>query len=105
MTNRKPPRVVKKEKLKIPFHRWPEMFALADERDPRDRALCAVGLFTLLRDREMASLRISDVDLQAGGIRSNIPKSYLEDIVPILGDPDQELRRGYKDYQSIFVQK
>lgn len=50
---------------------------------PRDHMLIAVGIFLLLRQSEAASLRISDVDLDANRIRVTIHKSRDVDLMVI----------------------
>ena len=101
MSGRRRPKVTKRERLRIPVHRFPELLELAGARfQPRDRILVALGLYTLLRDQEMARLRVRDIDLGAGHIKADISKSHLEDYLPISGDLDVELRRWYKAYQK-----
>lgn len=100
MLVREAPKVEKKEQIRVPVHRWPELLQLAQENGPRDRMLIAMGLYTLLRDQEMAMIRIRDVDLGAGSILAHIPKTNDMDRVPITADLDYELRTWYSHYQS-----
>jgi integrase len=60
----------------------------------------ALGLYTLLRDQDMAALRVGDVDLNTGHIRTTITKSKTTDDVAISGDLDPEVRRWLTAYQS-----
>jgi integrase len=99
MFGRKRPKVADRDRLRIPVHQWPHMLNLAGEQSPRDRLIVALGLYTLLRDQEMAQLRIRDVDLGAGTIRAVITKSKTEDSVAISGDLDPELRTWLRAYQ------
>lgn len=100
MIARRRPKGEPREQVRIPVHEWPQLLSLAQANDPRDRALVAVGLLTMLRDQEMAMLRIKDVDLNAGHIRAVIPKTDDFDLVPISADLDWELRRWYVSYQN-----
>lgn len=100
MNGRRRPKYTEKERARLHVSKFPYLLELADQRDPRDRAMVAVGLFALLRDQEMASIRIRDVDLDAGFIFANITKSHLEDRVPISAVLDAELRRWFVAYQA-----
>lgn len=101
MFNRMAPKVPTKESIRIPVHEWPRLLSVAESHEVRDRAVCTVGLYTLLRDQEMASLTIRDVNLGSGQIRAKIPKSNDTDLVAISGDLDYELRRWLSHYQSV----
>jgi integrase len=100
MLTRRAPRGEKRDMERIPVYRWPQLLACAQESDPRDRVLVAMGLYTLLRDQEMAALRLRDVDLNAGHIRARIPKTDDLDLVAISADLDRELRTWYIHYQN-----
>lgn len=99
MNGRRRPKFVEKERQRLHVSKFPLLLETAERQDPRDRALVAVGLFALLRDQEMARLRITDVDLDAGYLFARITKSRLEDRVPISAALDSELRRWFVEYQ------
>lgn len=101
MNGRKRPKALKRERLRVPLHRFPEILHLAEQNSPRDRFLVAMALSTLMRDQEMASRQIRDVDLGSGYIMADITKSHMEDRVPITADLDPELRRWLTHYQSM----
>lgn len=101
MFGRRPPKFEKKEGVRIPVHEWPRLLSGAETRDVRDRAVVAVGLYTLLRDQEMASLSVRDVNLGSGQIRARITKSNTTDLVAISADLDYELRNWLSHYQSM----
>jgi integrase len=71
---------------------------LESTETPRDRVLIALGLNTALRASEIVRLRIKDVDLAGGWLRTDIRKSRMEDLLPITLDLDQELRRWLRHY-------
>lgn len=98
MYGRRLPRAVKRERYRIHVTDFPRLLDLAEESDPRNRALTAVLLYTLCRDQEAADLRIGDVDLQAGYITMRVHKSRREDRMPISAELDQELRRWLTHY-------
>ena len=100
MNGRRRPRFTERERQRVHVSKFPWLLDIASEKDARDRALIAVGLFALLRDQEMANLRIRDIDLDAGYMFAKITKSHTEDRVPISAALDSELRRWYVDYQK-----
>jgi integrase len=98
MYGRRVPKPVKRERHRIHVSKFPYLLDVAGERDPRDRALIAVLLYTLLRDRDAADLRVRDVDLDAGYLTAVISKVRREDRMPISLELDQELRRWLTTY-------
>lgn len=78
-----------------------QLLALLDFADtPRDRAVLAVAMNTGLRAKDIADLRVGDVNLESGRLRTRISKSYLEDSKPISSDLDRELRRWLVYYEA-----
>lgn len=67
-------------------------------KHPRDRILLALAAYLLGRSIEFALLRIEDVDLDAGFIRYQIPKTDKVDLLPICTELDQELRSWLEWY-------
>lgn len=65
---------------------------------PRDRMLVALGLYALGRAKEMTSIRIRDVHLDAQRLAVRIPKTHRTDRLPIGLELDQELRTWLKLY-------
>src|SRR5690242_14051214 len=80
---RRRPRDVQRERNRIHVSKFPHLLDTAGLREPRDRALVAILLYTLLRDQEAADLRICDVDLDGGWLRARIHKTKQEDRIPI----------------------
>lgn len=91
-------RVPKKERRRLAVHEFPAFLNAA--ADPRDRAACALGLYLFLRSSEVVSLRIRDLDLQAGTIGVTVHKTGDYDVMPISAELDRELRTWLTAYQN-----
>lgn len=100
MFGRRKPKEVQRERNRVHVSQFPALLDAAGKREPRDRALVAVLLYTLMRDSEVSDLRIKDVDLNAGYITARIFKSGLEDRIPICEELDAELRRWLTHYSA-----
>ena len=92
----KPFKVMPKEKLRIPPQKFPALLDAAPH--PRDRILTAIGLYLFLRASEAQLLRIGWVNLDAGEIHVEIPKTRQVDVMPISRELDRELRRWFRFY-------
>jgi integrase len=92
--NRKVPSI---ERRRVPLAEFP---ALLDAcHHPRDRMVVALGLFLFLRQSEIASLKISDVDLDSGEVLVTVHKAGgVMDRMPISRELDTELRRWFTFY-------
>jgi integrase len=101
MFGRRQPKAVKRERNRLHVSRFGELLDAAEERDPRDRALCALLLYTLGRDSEITDLRIRDLDLQAGWLKVRIHKTGQEDTLPVSSELDREMRRWLTHYAHI----
>jgi integrase len=101
MFGRRQPRPVKRERNRLHVTRFGELLEAAEERDPRDRALCALLLYTLGRDSEVTDLRIRDLDLQAGWLKVRIHKTGQEDTLPVSTELDSEMRRWLTHYTAV----
>lgn len=101
MFGRRQPKLVNRERNRLNVTRFPELLEAAGERDPRDRALCALLLYTLCRDGEVTDLRIRDLDLQAGWLKVRIHKTSQEDTMPVSAELDAEMRRWLRHYAHI----
>jgi integrase len=73
-----------KDKLMIPLADFPRV--LDSIQRPRDKALIAFGLFTMLRQSELVALRVRDLDWQAGKLSVRRFKTYSVDALPITPD-------------------
>lgn len=101
MFGRRQPKAVKRERNRLHVTRFNELLEAAEERDPRDRALCALLLYTLGRDSEVTDLRIRDLDLSAGWLKVRIHKTGQEDTLPVSSELDAEMRRWLTHYAKI----
>lgn len=97
---RRRPRRVKKERNRVHVSKFPALLDAAQERCERDRAAVAMLLYTLARDGEVGTVRIRDVNLDAGRIRMEIHKTADEDSVPVCAELDRELRRWLTTYAA-----
>lgn len=100
MIGRRRPKTRHKERDRIHVSRFPHLLDVAEAQDPRNRAVLAVLLYTLIRDQEAADLRIGDVDLAAGYLHVRITKSHTEDSMPICSEFDAELRKWLTVYAA-----
>lgn len=91
-------RVPKKERRRLAIHEFPAFLDAAT--DPRDRAACSLGLYLFLRSSEVVSLRLRDLDLQAGTIGVTVHKTADYDVMPISRELDRELRAWLSHYQA-----
>lgn len=100
MAGRRRPKTRRKERDRIPVSDFPRLLDLAARGEPRNRAVIAVLLYTLIRDNEARDLRIGDVSLDSGTIRVRISKTYTEDDMPICAELDAELRQWLSHYSA-----
>lgn len=98
MFGRRQPKPIKRERNRVPVSDFARLLDAAGDRDPRDRALVGLLLYTLMRDSEITSLRVRDVDLQGGWISARIHKTRQEDLMPISAELDAELRTWLTHY-------
>lgn len=93
------PRVVERPKLRIPAREFPRLLDTAD--NPRDRIIVALGLYLFLRQGEIRSLKLRDVNLDAGEVMVTIHKTTTRpDRMPISRELDVELRRWLTWYSE-----
>ena len=88
--------VPKSEKSRLSVDQFPLLLDSAEH--PRDRILCALGLYLFLRTSEVTSLQIKDVNLNEGTVSAKIFKTGDYDIMPIGVELDRELRRWFTHY-------
>ena len=101
MFGRRQPKPIKRERNRLHVSRFGELLDAAEARDPRDRALCALLLYTLCRDGEVTDLRIRDLDLQSGWLKVRIHKTGAEDTMPVPQELDAEMRRWLTHYSKV----
>ena len=77
-------------RLFVPVEDFPRLLDAAEH--PRDRIVVALGMYLFLRVSEIESLRVGDVDLDAGEVRVKVHKTKDSDTMPICAELDEELR-------------
>lgn len=101
MYGRRQPRALERERNRVAVADFPRLLDAAEARDPRDRALVAVLLYTLMRDSEITDLHIRDLDLAGGWLTARIHKTRREDRLPISSELDQEMRKWLTHYTNM----
>jgi integrase len=77
-------------RLFVPLDEFDRLLDAAE--NPRDRMVLALGLYLFLRVSEIESLKLSDVDLDAGEVKVTVHKTGDYDVMPICQELDTELR-------------
>lgn len=90
-----------KRKNYVPISDFPRLLDAAGETHYRDRAFIASGLYLMLRQSELTSLRVKDVDLGSGEVYAIIHKTQQADVMPICAELDTELRT----YLTLYSQE
>lgn len=96
-------RVPDSEALRIDVHRFAEVLDAAPH--PRDRAIIALGLFTLSRGSEVSNFRIQDLDLGNGTLRIYRQKTGDLDTLPVASELAGEMGRyliWYRQDQGVL---
>ncbi len=100
MAERRTPKFQKRERHLVPVHKFPLLLQVAGDRHPRDRAVIALGLFTMLRQSEIARLRVADLDLDAETLAVYRQKTGTFDTLPVSAELDAEMRRWLTWYSA-----
>lgn len=82
-------RVPRRDRTRVPLEEFPALLDAAPH--PRDRAVCALGLFTFLRGSEIQSLRVSDLDLDGDRLHIYRHKTKQADILPVSTELHSEM--------------
>ena len=88
--------VPKNDCTRLSIEQFPMLLDAAE--NPRDRMLCALGLYLFLRTSEATSLQMKNVNLMEGTITVTVHKTHDADIMPISSELDKELRRWFTWY-------
>lgn len=83
---------------RVPMSMFPALLDAATSE--RDRALIALGLYTMARKTEITGIRMSDLDLDSGEVSLYISKTNTYDRRPICAELDAELRTWLTYYTS-----
>lgn len=89
----------KRERLRIPAEEFGSLIAAAPH--PRDRILVAFGLMTMLRQSEILTLRISDLDMHEYVLNARIHKTNGLDRMKIA----HELRPYIREWLTFYTQE
>ena len=98
MVGRRFLKTLPKQKVRIPADRFGDLLDAAPH--PTDRAVIALGLYLFLRQGEIQTLRVGDVDLARGEVNVSVWKTKQRDVMPICEELDTELRRWLTYYSS-----
>lgn len=101
MNMRRAPKYTKREQSRVHVSKFPLILDMAGEVSPHLRAEMAIAMYSLLRIGEVKLLRVRDLDLQAGELLADIPKTHDTDRVPVSGELDAELRAWLRTYQEL----
>jgi integrase len=93
LAERRAPKSTTRPRLIIPAYKFGQLLDAAGNRHPRDRAVIALGLYTLARQSEIKSLRIKDLDLDTGQLLMYQHKTDTHDEMPVSSELDGEMRR------------
>lgn len=86
------------DKTRIPVEMFPEILDACVH--PRDRALVAIGMYTLLRGSEITTLKIHDLDLDAGTLEVVRHKTKDYDTMPVSEELHEEMVRWLNWYRQ-----
>lgn len=90
--------VDRQPQTRVPMSQFPALLDAATSE--RDRALIALGLYTMARKKEITGIKMSDLDLDSGEISLYISKTSTYDRRPICAELDRELRAWLTYYTS-----
>ena len=91
-------RVPKTEMPRIKVEQFRELLEAAT--DPRDRAVCALGMFTFCRASEIQTLRIRDLDFSRHEIKIYRHKTKDEDTLPMVTELEAEMLSWLNFYEG-----
>lgn len=91
-------RVPETDKLRVPVEDFGRLLDAAAH--PRDRALCAIGLYTFLRGSEIQRLRVADLDLDNHALHIYRPKTKSGDRLPVCTELAGEMVRWLNWYRA-----
>ena len=91
--------VITRDRLRIPAEKFGSLIGSAEH--PRDRILVAVGLMTMLRQSEIVSLRIGDLDMHEYVLNVRIHKTNGTDRMKIA----HELRPFVREWLTYYTEQ
>lgn len=90
-------KVRRRDPFMLPAARFAELLDACEH--PRDRAVCAIGLFAVPRGGEISTLRIKDVDFGSGLLHLERHKTKDLDELQLMEDLREELERWLDYYR------
>ena len=90
-------RVPRIEKMRLPMDEFPALLDACVH--PRDRMICALGVYTFLRGGEIATLHIADLKLDENTLQVYRHKTREMDILPVCVELAEEVERYYMWYR------
>lgn len=81
---------------------FPEVLRIAGEQHPRDRAYIALALYTMLRQSEICSLRVRDLDLRSNLLHVVIHKTSDQDSMKVVPELRVEMRNWLTYYAENY---
>ena len=92
-------RVRRRDPYMLPAARFHELLDACP--NPRDRAVCAIGLFAMTRGGEISTLRVKDVDFGGGVLHLTRHKTKDVDAIQLMDDLREELERWLDYYRWV----
>lgn len=101
MQGRRYRKVIPRDHMMVNLSEFPVLLDTAEEHHPRDRMFIAMGLYTLMRQSEIASLRVGDINLELNLIDAVIHKTRDRDSMKIVPELRAELRSWLTYYTLV----
>lgn len=89
----------KTEQFWLPVEQFPAL--LESAKNPRDRAIIALGMYTFMRGSEISSLRIQDLDLDRSSLTMYRWKTKEADTLPVSSELAEEMASWLRHYQRM----
>ena len=89
--------VPKRDKMRLPLDEFPALLDACVH--PRDRMLCALGIYTFLRGGEIATLQVSALNLDKHELTIYRHKTREDDVLPVSLELAAEFERYFKWYR------
>lgn len=89
-----------RKRVTIPAARFGHLLDSAEESSKRDRVVVALGLYLFLRQSEIVSLTVGDIDLDDQRVDVTIHKTQDRDLMPVSTELDTELRSWLTFYAN-----
>ena len=91
-------KVPRRDKMRLPLDEFPALLDACVH--PRDRMICALGIYTFLRGGEIATLQVSALNLDRHELNVYRHKTREEDVLPVSLELASEFERYFKWYRQ-----